>query len=218
MFSIFSRRLKPSLSHQILSQNTEALSAAAFSAMFCGQLKRMKSLLTSPRGRIALLGLGIFALDQFTKRLVVRHLDYGDDLKVVPGFFRLVHWGNTGAAWSMFRGWNWLLVIVALTAMVVLYLARHHFGARSPVGQVAFGLIFGGILGNLVDRVNFGHVVDFLYFYVIKRGGGEAGFPAFNVADSAICMGVALVFYNSWRNGETAAPPPEPAAGPPSAA
>lgn len=178
----------------------------------------------SPSARILSLALVIFSLDQLTKRLVLNYLGYAEEVSVVPGFFKLVHWQNTGAAWSLFRGANGPLAIVALVALVVLYLARHHFGARSPLGQVALGLIFGGILGNLLDRLLYGHVVDFLYFYVNRRaGGGEAGFPAFNVADSAICIGVSLVFWNSLRE-ETpaasaaaalpAAPPPADPASP----
>ena len=165
--------------------------------------------LASHRARIALLAAGVFALDQITKRVVLKFLGYAEEVPVVPGFFKLVHWGNTGAAWSLFRGSNEILAGVALVAVVVLYLTRHHFGARLPLGQLALGLIFGGILGNLLDRLLYGHVVDFLYFYVNQRAGGEAGFPAFNVADSAICIGVGLVFWNSLRN-ETAAPPTAP--------
>ena len=173
--------------------------------------------LASPRARIVLLALGVFLLDQLTKRIVLKFLGYAEEVSVVPGFFKLVHWGNTGAAWSLFRGSNGVLAIVAVVAIVVLYLARHHFGVRSVLGQWAFGLIFGGILGNLLDRLLYGHVVDFLYFSVIQRAGGrEAGFPAFNVADSAICIGVGLVSWNSLRSESAeAVPAANPADAPP---
>jgi signal peptidase II len=72
------------------------------------------------------------------------------------------------------------------------------------LGQIAFGLIFGGIVGNLIDRLFRKHVIDFLYFYLQQRGGTELGFPAFNVADSAICTGVALVFIVTLRNEQAA--------------
>jgi len=125
----------------------------------------------------------------------------------VEGFFKFVHWGNTGAAWSLFRGNNYLLALVAILAVVVLYFSRHHFDARTLLGQIAFGLICGGIVGNLIDRLWAGHVIDFIYFYVVQRSGAEVGFPAFNVADSAICTGVGLVFLITWkseRNPKTA--------------
>ena len=125
---------------------------------------------------------------------------------VVEGFFKFVHWGNTGAAWSLFRGNNELLAGVALLALLVLFLSRHHFDSRTLLSQVAFGLIFGGIIGNLIDRLWAGHVIDFIYFYVELQGGTEIGFPAFNVADSAICTGVGLVFLITWRSDHQAKP------------
>jgi signal peptidase II len=71
--------------------------------------------------------------------------------------------------------------------------------------------MFGGIVGNLIDRRTIGHVVDFLYFHVYTRSGDEVGFPAFNIADSAICIGVGILFLLSWRQQPGIAPP-EPAA------
>src|SRR5205085_9864816 len=94
---------------------------------------------------------------------------------------------------------NALLAGVALAALVILCLTRHHFDILNLGGQVSLGLIFGGILGNLTDGLLREHVIDFLYFYLIRRDGDEAGFPAFNVADSAICIGVGLLFILSWK-------------------
>ena len=96
--------------------------------------------------------------------------------------------------------------MIALVALVVLLFSRHHFDSRTLLGQIAFGFIFGGIVGNLIDRLFRGHVIDFLYFYLQQRGGGEVGFPAFNVADSAICTGVALIFIATWKNEKTPKP------------
>src|SRR5262249_55455166 len=158
----------------------------------------------TPNRRIGLIGLIIIALDQLTKLLVRHYLGDSREKVVVDGFFKFVYWGNTGAAWSMFRGNNDLLAIVALVALAVLFFSRRHFESRTFVGQIAFGLIFGGIVGNLIDRLWARHVIDFLYFYVQQRGGTEVGFPAFNVADSAICTGVALVFLITLRNERTA--------------
>ena len=149
---------------------------------------------------IGIIALSVVALDQFTKGLVLKLLGYAQEKVIIDGFFKFVHWQNTGAAWSLFRGNNYLLAMVALLALVVLVLSRHHFESRTVLGQVAFGLIFGGIVGNLIDRLWRGHVIDFIYFYLQQRGGGEIGFPAFNVADSAICTGVALIFLLTWKN------------------
>jgi signal peptidase II len=164
----------------------------------------------TPNRRIALVAAWVIALDQVTKQIVLRFLPQaGQERVVIEGFFRFVHWRNTGAAWSLFRGNNELLAGVALLALFILFLSRHHFDSRTFLSQLAFGLIFGGIVGNLIDRLWAGHVIDFIYFYVARPSGQEIGFPAFNVADSAICTGVGLVFLITWRSDRKAkdAPP-----------
>lgn len=159
-----------------------------------------KGLLGTPNRRIGALAALVVALDQLTKGILVAFIQPGQERVVLPGFFRLVHWKNTGAAWSLFQGNNWLLATIAIVAVFVLFLSRRHFDSHTALGQVAFGLIFGGILGNLADRLRVGHVIDFLYFFVQTRDGNEVGFPAFNLADSAICTGVALIFLLTWRS------------------
>jgi len=157
-------------------------------------------MLRTPNRRIAGIALLVVALDQITKQIVLHFLGYNKEKVVIEGFFKFVLWGNTGAAWSLFRGNNALLALIAVVALFVLFFSRHHFDARSILGQLAFGLICGGILGNLIDRLWAKHVIDFLYFYLQQRDGTEIGFPAFNVADSAICTGVGLVFLLTWRS------------------
>jgi signal peptidase II len=154
---------------------------------------------------IAIIAAVVFTLDQFTKWLVLHLLEKGDERIVIPGFFKFVHWGNTGAAWSLFSGNNAALALIALLALLALFLTRHHFNSHTIPGLIAFGLIFGGIAGNLTDRLlpSRHEVIDFLYFYLQQRGGGEIGFPAFNVADTAICTGVGLIFLITWKNEHT---------------
>jgi signal peptidase II len=164
----------------------------------------------SPIKRMALVAALVLFLDRVTKMAVVHYLPFGDQETLVPGFFKFVHWGNTGAAWSIFHGNNGLLALVSFIALGVLFLSHHHFDSHRASGQLALGLMFGGILGNLWDRLQIGHVVDFLYFYVQRRGGEEVGFPAFNLADTAICTGVGLIILFSWQNGpKRAQPDPE---------
>src|SRR6266849_5838749 len=167
-------------------------------------MRFLATVLRTPNRRIAGIALLVVALDQLTKQLVLRFLGYTHEKVVIEGFFKFVLWGNTGAAWSLFRGNNALLALIAVVALVVLFLSRHHFDARSVLGQLAFGLICGGILGNLIDRLWAKHVIDFLYFYLQQRDGTEIGFPAFNIADTAICTGVGLVFLLTWRSERTA--------------
>jgi signal peptidase II len=156
------------------------------------------------------LALVVIFLDQLTKLLVLKYLGFAEEKIIVKGFFKLVHWGNTGAAWSMFSGNNGALAAIAILALLVLFLNRHHFNIHTLGGQLSLGLIFGGIVGNLIDRLlpSRRHVIDFLYFYVYRRDGEIASFPAFNLADSAICVGVGLLFILSWQTGHVE-PSPE---------
>lgn len=148
-----------------------------------------------------MIAASIFALDQLTKLAVIKFLPVPrhSEIDVVPGFFTLVHWHNPGAAWSMFQKYNWLLAVISIAALIILVLVRRHFTAGTTIGSIAVALILGGIGGNLLDRLVHGHVIDFLYFHLVTRSGRLHDFPAFNVADSAICIGVGLLFVLSWR-------------------
>jgi len=151
-----------------------------------------------------MLGLSAFTLilDQATKVWATRLLRNGEELEIVPGFFRLVHWQNTGAAWSLFTGKNDWLATISIVSLVALFYFRHYFDAHTRMGRIALGLLFGGIAGNVIDRFRVDHVIDFIYFYAERRGGGEVGFPAFNVADATITAGVVLLLWMSWRKEE----------------
>jgi signal peptidase II len=171
----------------------------------------IRSPLSTPNRRIAAIAALVLAVDQITKAIVLHFLPYDtDERSVFPGFFKLVHWQNTGAAWSSFAGKNGMLAIIAIAALIILFFSRHHFNSHTLIGQFAFGLVIGGIMGNLVDRIFRHYVVDFLRFYLEQRGGGNLGFPAFNVADSAICIGVTLVFLITWRTEQAAKPAESP--------
>jgi signal peptidase II len=157
-----------------------------------------------------LLGLatGVFALDQVSKLWIAATLPFNTygapgHIEIVPGFFNLVHVGNTGAAWSVLSGRSTLLAILALVALAAIFLFRRHLGLERRVVQIVFGLLCGGILGNFVDRIAYGHVVDFLDFHF-----GSYIYPTFNVADSGIVCGVALYVILSFRPapGDSASP------------
>lgn len=136
------------------------------------------------------VGLATFVADQVTKSMIAGRLPFGSygrpaHLEVIPGFFNLVHVGNTGAAWSMFTGQSLWLALLAVATLAAMFWWRRMLGLNQPAAQPAFGLLTGGIVGNLVDRLQHGHVIDFLDFHF-----GAYVFPTFNVADSAICVGV----------------------------
>lgn len=139
--------------------------------------------------RLWLLATVVLGLDQLTKYWISRQLPFGSygpaGRTLIPGFLNLVHVGNTGAAWSMFAGRSFLLALLAGVTLLAIHLFRQQLGLRSPAAQSAFGLLCGGIVGNLVDRLAYGHVIDFIDLHF-----GAYIYPTFNVADSAICIGV----------------------------
>ncbi|MCE9614172.1 MAG: signal peptidase II [Lentisphaerae bacterium] len=148
------------------------------------------------------LSFVIAVLDQLTKQLVLTRLDRDHGLPLIPGFFDLRYVQNTGAAWGIMQGLNGWLVVLSFLMLGLLVFFRRHFIAESALARVASGLIIGGIVGNLVDRVRLSYVVDFLFFYWRHP---QHSFPAFNVADSAICVGVGLYLIAQWRDQRRAA-------------
>ena len=143
----------------------------------------------------------IVALDLYTKYLVQQDFDYGDRL-TVTSFFELVRFHNEGAAFSFLAdagGWQkWFFTAVSVVAVVVItYLIIKHSKITHPSQKLfcwGLALVLGGAVGNLYDRLTLGYVVDFLYFHI-----DDLYWPAFNVADSAICVGVALLLWDSFK-------------------
>lgn len=150
--------------------------------------------------------MGLLVLDQLTKYWISLRLPYGSfgptGQTVIPGFLNLAHVGNTGAAWSMFSGRSPVLAALAIATLGAIYYWRRHLGLRQPAAQTAFGLLCGGIVGNLVDRLVYGHVIDFIDVRI-----GTYIYPTFNVADSGICIGVFCYILWSLRQ-------PVPVSGP----
>ena len=141
----------------------------------------------------------ILFLDRGTKWIVQITLPYGSytkssSLEVIPDFFYICHIGNTGAAWGLFHGRSFLLAVFSLLALVLLYFFRKSLGLRNLYTQMSLGLVTGGIIGNLYDRLAYNHVVDFLDFHL-----GFYRWPAFNIADSSILIGVLLFSWFSLK-------------------
>jgi signal peptidase II len=134
----------------------------------------------------------VVIVDQLTKLWIMASFALHEQLTIIPGFFNLVYVTNTGAAFGFLAGSKNLLrqsffVAVAIVALVVIVFAYAHLKRQGKIFVYALGLIAGGAVGNLIDRLRFGSVVDFLDFYI-----GSYHWPAFNAADSAITTGVGL--------------------------
>ena len=137
------------------------------------------------------LSLPLYALDQFTKFLVLRFIPPNSSLSLIPNFFDLVHVTNTGAAFGSFKNNNGFFIALSCLALIVVFAMLLR---RVPVDSwrnIALGLLLAGIFGNLTDRLVHGHVIDFLLFDLHVPFAHP--WPAFNVADSCIC--IAVVFF-----------------------
>jgi signal peptidase II len=152
---------------------------------------------------ILFLSLPLYALDQLTKQLVLRFISPYDARIIVPDFFNLVNVTNTGAAFGSFKGNNTFFVIISVVALVVVtvLLVRHR--RSDPWRDVSLALLLAGILGNLTDRLFYGHVIDFLLFNLHVRYADP--WPAFNVADSCISVAVVLFIIHSFGRQKSAA-------------
>lgn len=142
---------------------------------------------TSLRGLPGILALAVFGLDHLTKWLVrLAWPTPGEgEFVIIPGFFKLVHWRNLGAAWGIFNEHTWLLAVMSLLAALMLIIFFRRFTEGKKLYALPAGILLGGIVGNLIDRAFFTEgVVDFLAF---------RWWPAFNVADSAICCSVIFI-------------------------
>ncbi|MDV6345676.1 signal peptidase II [Nitrosomonas sp. Is37] len=139
----------------------------------------------------------VLVLDLATKYWVESRLFYGQPIPVTS-FFNLMLTYNPGAAFSFLSdasGWQrWLLSGIALITSIVIIFLLHKYAA-SQLFCLALSFVLGGALGNLWDRITLGHVIDFLDFYL-----GNYHWPAFNIADSAIFIGAALLIYDSFRS------------------
>jgi signal peptidase II len=130
--------------------------------------------------------------DQVTKQIVRDRFALGESRSVIDGFFSLTYVRNTGAAWGLFSSQNTWLTVLSVVMLVLLVVYRRSFLGDRILHRIALGLMIGGIVGNLMDRVRLGWVTDFLDFNL----WGYA-WPAFNIADAAICTGVGLYVLTS---------------------
>ena len=140
-----------------------------------------------------LIALLVVALDRLTKWTIAHRLTLHDSISVIPGFFRIVHAENPGAAFGLFADSpsDWkigLLILFSIVALMIVATMLWKNSHRMTTTGIGLALILGGALGNLWDRLISKRVVDFLVFYI-----GEHQWPAFNVADSAIVVGAGLL-------------------------
>jgi len=149
------------------------------------------------------LTVGVIGLDQYTKHVVVQNLSYAERINVLP-VFDITHVYNTGAAFSFLAGaggWQrWMFTVLALGVGAVLLVWMKRLKARAQwMLALALSLILAGAIGNVIDRIRLGHVVDFILVY-----WDDSFFPAFNIADAAITIGAGLLLLDALLEGRRA--------------
>jgi signal peptidase II len=155
---------------------------------------------------IFFLSLPLYAFDQWTKLMVLRSISPDEPRAVVPDFFNLVNVTNTGAAFGSFRGNNTFFIVISAIALLVVLALLVQRRPRDVWRDASLALLLAGILGNLTDRLLYGHVIDFLLFDLHIPYAHP--WPAFNVADSCISIAVvSFVLHSFWQGKRPAARP-----------
>jgi len=145
---------------------------------------------------VLIVGILIALADQITKYWIRFNYDLGELHSIIPGFFNLTYLRNTGAAWGIFDGYNTWLGLLSIVVLAGLVFFRRSFISNVFEHKIALACLLGGITGNLIDRLRLGFVTDFLDFHV---NGWH--WPAFNIADAAICTGVGIYILSAlWLN------------------
>jgi signal peptidase II len=142
-----------------------------------------------------LIAIAVVALDQWTKYLVVKNMELGQSIPLIPDVFHLTSHRNMGAAFGILQNQRWLFLLITIAVVIGITVSLVRIGRNQPRVSLALSLVLGGALGNFIDRLLTGKVVDFLDFTLIH-------FPIFNVADAAITVGVALLLLDVALEGK----------------
>ena len=137
---------------------------------------------------LLLIAAFVVAVDQFTKYLVTSNMSEGMGIPIIDGRFHWTFILNPGAAFGILENNRWFFVVTALSVLIFLFYYRRAIMAESKLVQMGIALFAGGALGNLIDRIRTGLVIDFFDFRI---------WPIFNVADIAICLGVGLILWST---------------------
>lgn len=140
-----------------------------------------------PNYKIYIISIIVLLIDQMTKKIVMNNMLLGQEIKIIKNFFSLIYLTNTGAAFSTFENQRLFLIIVSLfcTALIVSLMQKEKNMTKLKI--LSFGILIGGMFSNLIDRVFYKHVVDFISFTILNYK-----FPVFNIADIGITIGVFL--------------------------
>ena len=141
------------------------------------------------------VAIPVLSLDIITKRLVQNHIDIGTGHAIIPGFFNLRHDINEGAAFGILSGQRTFLILITIVALIFIFFYYFRF-RHSGWMQISLGFLLGGAVGNFIDRIHLGAVVDFLQFGIESK---NLYWPTFNVADVSVCIGAGMLIVYLFR-------------------
>lgn len=147
--------------------------------------------------KVYIIALISLIIDQIVKILVSNYLILGQTTKIINNFFYLTYVQNTGAAFSILIGYRYILIIITLIFLYYLYKYTKKQTNPNKLAILSHGLLLGGIIGNLIDRIIYGYVIDYLDFMIFNYN-----FPVFNLADTFIVIGCIILVINSYAKGE----------------
>jgi len=142
------------------------------------------------------IALIVIAIDQLTKWLVATNMKIGESITIIPNILYITSHRNRGAAWGILQGQLWLFYLITVVVVIGLVIYIQRLPREERLFGVALGLMLGGAIGNFIDRLVRKEVVDFIHTYIFTYD-----FPIFNIADSALSIGVALVFLQTFVMG-----------------
>ena len=147
--------------------------------------------------KVYIIALISLIIDQIVKILVSNYLILGQTTKIINNFFYLTYVQNTGAAFSILIGYRYILIIITLIFLYYVYRCTKKQTNPNKLAILSHGLLLGGIIGNLIDRIIYGYVIDYLDFMIFNYN-----FPIFNLADTFIVIGCIILVINSYAKGE----------------
>ena len=147
--------------------------------------------------KLFIVSIILFLIDRIIKQIVVAKVGYGQVVTLITNFFYLTRVNNYGAAWSIMDGNRLFLILVGFLSIIFIYDIFIKNSNINKLELISFGMLFGGIIGNLYDRVFLGYVIDYIGIFI-----GEYKFPIFNIADMLIVLSVILISYTIIKEGE----------------
>lgn len=144
--------------------------------------------------KVSLISLIIVLIDQIIKYIVSTNISYLDSINIIPNFFSITNVHNTGAAWSLLSGNQIFLILIAIFVLLFLYLFLIKGKSLKTFETIIYGVLIGGIIGNLIDRIVFNYVIDYLDFIIFSYD-----FPIFNFADMCIVISISILLFLSFK-------------------